>query len=189
MKENMQHGIEHVLAKHHVIPVVTVNSMEETDAIMNRLLEQNIHVAEITLRTDYALTAIAHVKKNYPTIDVGVGTVISIGQVAPLVDLGVDFIVSPGATMDLIHHLQNGNIPFIPGAVTPSEIMEGLQMGLDTFKFFPANLFGGIDALKAYGQVFPAARFCPTGGINGTTYSDYLALSNVISVGGSWMLK
>lgn len=185
----MQHGIESVLAKHHVIPVVTVNSKEETDAVMNRLLAQNIHVAEITLRTAYALTAIEHVKKNYPTIDVGVGTVISIGQVAPLVDLEVDFIVSPGATMDLITHLKEGSIPFIPGAVTPSEIMQGLQMGLNTFKFFPANLFGGIDALKAYGQVFPSAQFCPTGGINGTTCNDYLALSNVISVGGSWMLK
>ena len=185
----MQHGIDQVLAKHSMIPVVTVNSMEETDIVMNRLLEQNIHVAEITLRTEYALTAIAHVKKNYPMIDVGVGTVISIGQVAPLVDLGVDFIVSPGATMDLITQLKDGTIPFIPGAVTPSEIMSGLETGLTTFKFFPANLFGGIDALKAYGQVFPAVKFCPTGGINGTTYSDYLALSNVISVGGSWMLK
>ncbi len=185
----MQHGIDQVLAKHNVIPVVTVNSMEETDSVMRRLLEQNIHVAEITLRTDYALTAIAHVKKNYPTIDVGVGTVISIGQVAPLVDLGVDFIVSPGATMDLLEHLKVGTIPFIPGAVTPSEIMEGLQLGLTTFKFFPANLFGGLEALKSYGQVFPAVKFCPTGGINGTTYSDYLALPNVISVGGSWMLK
>jgi 2-dehydro-3-deoxyphosphogluconate aldolase/(4S)-4-hydroxy-2-oxoglutarate aldolase len=80
-------------------------------------------------------------------------------------------------------------IPFIPGASTPSEIMQALEYGCDTLKFFPANLFGGIKALKTYGNVFPQVKFCPTGGVNESTFEEYLDLDNVISVGGSWMTK
>jgi 2-dehydro-3-deoxyphosphogluconate aldolase/(4S)-4-hydroxy-2-oxoglutarate aldolase len=87
----------------------------------------------------------------------------------------------------LAPHFEKSGIAFIPGVATPSEIIEGIQYGWDTFKFFPANLFGGLGALKAYGQVFPSIKFCPTGGITEESYPEYLALPNIISVGGSWM--
>ena len=96
-------------------------------------------------------------------------------------------MVSPGISMELSTSFENSGIPFIPGVSTPSEIISGLQLGWDTFKFFPAHLFGGLDALKTYGQVFPQVKFCPTGGIKAETYNEYLKLPNVISVGGSWL--
>jgi 2-dehydro-3-deoxyphosphogluconate aldolase/(4S)-4-hydroxy-2-oxoglutarate aldolase len=115
------------------------------------------------------------------------GTVVSVSQIDKAVELGIDFMVSPGLNASLAPAFESSGIAFIPGVVTPSEIIEGLQFGWDTFKFFPANLFGGLAALKAYGQVFPAVKFCPTGGIIEETHPDYLALDNIISVGGSWM--
>jgi len=89
--------------------------------------------------------------------------------------------------MELSSSFENSGIPFIPGVATPSEIILGLQLGWDTFKFFPAHLFGGLEALKTYGQVFPEVQFCPTGGIKAETYKHYLSLPNVMSVGGSWL--
>jgi 2-dehydro-3-deoxyphosphogluconate aldolase/(4S)-4-hydroxy-2-oxoglutarate aldolase len=115
------------------------------------------------------------------------GTVVKVEQIEKAIELGIDFMVSPGLNASLAPHFENSKIAFIPGVATPSEIIEGIQFGWDTFKFFPANLFGGLGALKAYGQVFPNIQFCPTGGITEETYPEYLALPNIISVGGSWM--
>jgi 2-dehydro-3-deoxyphosphogluconate aldolase/(4S)-4-hydroxy-2-oxoglutarate aldolase len=102
--------------------------------------------------------------------------------------MGVDFLVSPGLSPDLAAAFLKSKTPFIPGVATPSDIITAQAYGFDTLKFFPANLFGGLGALKAYGQVFPAVKFCPTGGINDTNYKDFLALNNVIAVGGSWLV-
>jgi 2-dehydro-3-deoxyphosphogluconate aldolase/(4S)-4-hydroxy-2-oxoglutarate aldolase len=97
-------------------------------------------------------------------------------------------MVSPGINENLSSALMDSEIPFIPGVATPSEIILGMQLGWDTFKFFPANLFGGIKALKTYRNVFPSILFCPTGGITENTHQEYLELSNVVSVGGSWLI-
>ena len=126
------------------------------------------------------------IKKNYGNkICVGIGTVINVEQIHRAVKIGVDFIVSTGISKELTKELINSIIPFITGVTTPSDII----LGLGFFKFFPANLFGRIPALKTYQFVFPNVIFCPTGGINKDSYLEYLELENVLSLGGSWMMK
>jgi 2-dehydro-3-deoxyphosphogluconate aldolase/(4S)-4-hydroxy-2-oxoglutarate aldolase len=190
MQTAVQNNIASILAKNPIIPVVTINKLEEIDGIVHALLEKNIHCIEVTLRTTIAFEAIQVIKEKYASeLSVGVGTVISSAQIQMAKQVGVDFIVSPGISKELAQELMDSKIPFIPGVATPSDIILGLQMGWNFFKFFPANLFGGLPALKTYQLVFPNVVFCPTGGINETTYPDYLALENVQSVGGSWMIK
>lgn len=186
----MQNNIERILQKNPIIPVVTIHREEEIEPIHKKLSERNIHCIEITLRTDFALDAIAIFKERYGDhYDVGVGTIVNSEQVRKCADLKVDFLVSPGLTPSLAQHLEHSEIPFIPGVATPSEILRGLESGYSYFKFFPANLFGGLEALKAYSSVFSEAKFCPTGGINESNYMSYLELDNVISVGGTWLTK
>lgn len=185
-----QNGMRSVLERHPVIPVVTFHEEREVNATVEKLLAQNINCIEITLRTDFALNAIQLVKERFAgKMEVGVGTVINETQVNAVKALEVDFIVSPAFYPELIHLLRATGIPFIPGAVTPGELVTGMHLGCDTFKFFPAALYGGVNALKTFGDVFPSLKFCPTGGIKEETHRDYLALPNVVSVGGSWMLK
>ncbi|MFM7301203.1 MAG: bifunctional 4-hydroxy-2-oxoglutarate aldolase/2-dehydro-3-deoxy-phosphogluconate aldolase [Crocinitomicaceae bacterium] len=186
--EMSQNGIRSIFEKNHVIPVVTFNNATEVHRTVDKLTQLEINCMEITLRTSFALEAIAYAKKNYgSTFKIGVGTITTRNQIQQVTDLDVDFMVSPGICKELAPYFEQSLIPFIPGVATPSEIIQGLQFGWDTFKFFPANLYGGIPALKTFGQVFPNVRFCPTGGIKENDYLDYLALENVVAVGGSWM--
>jgi 2-dehydro-3-deoxyphosphogluconate aldolase/(4S)-4-hydroxy-2-oxoglutarate aldolase len=186
----MQNNIEEILQANAIIPVVTIQNEGEIDVIYQTLSSKGIHCIEITLRTEYAFEAIAEFKKRYGSeFRVGVGTVIKSEQVEKCKALNVDFIVSPGLTADLAHELHESKIAFLPGAITPSEIIAGQELGVQFFKFFPANLFGGIETLKAYESVFKGVKFCPTGGINETNYQDFLKLENVVSVGGTWVLK
>jgi len=183
-----QNGIRDILKTNQVIPVVTFHNTAEVDKSIDKLAHLGINCMEITLRTSFALEAIAYAKKNYcSTFQIGAGTVTTRNQIQQVRDLGVDFMVSPGICKELAPYFEQSLIPFIPGVATPSEIIQGLQFGWDTFKFFPANLYGGIPALKTFGQVFPNVRFCPTGGIKENDHLDYLALENVVAVGGSWM--
>jgi 2-dehydro-3-deoxyphosphogluconate aldolase/(4S)-4-hydroxy-2-oxoglutarate aldolase len=184
-----QNNIREVLSKHPVIPVVTLNNAAEVDEVASKLISQNIFCAEVTLRTPFAMEGIALMKTKYPEISVGVGTVVSREQVEALKTLAPDFMVSPGHTATLIAAMEKSGIPYLPGIATPSEIIGGMELGLHTFKLFPASLFGGLEALKAYGQVFQSCKFCPTGGLNAENHKSFLALENVIAVGGSWMLK
>ena len=186
----VQNNIESILKKNSIIPVVTINDMNEIVPTINFILDKNIRCIEVTLRTNIAFEAIEFIKKKYGNkICLGVGTVINIEQINRAIKIGVDFIVSPGISEELTRELINSKIPFIPGIATPSDIILGLGMGLSFFKFFPANLFGGIPALKTYQFVFPNVSFCPTGGIDEESYLEYLKLENVLSVGGSWMMK
>lgn len=185
-----QNNIEGLLKNHPLIPVVTINSEDEIDPIIDALKARKVFCIEVTLRTDFAFEALQIIKERYSdSITLGVGTVISTEQIDKLVEIGVDFIVSPGLTSKLYHHFMASSIPFIPGVSTPSEIIQAIELGCDMLKFFPANLFGGIKALKTYGSVFPQVKFCPTGGVNESTFEEYLALKNVLSVGGSWMIN
>jgi 2-dehydro-3-deoxyphosphogluconate aldolase/(4S)-4-hydroxy-2-oxoglutarate aldolase len=186
----IQNNILALLRQHPLIPVVTINNLEEIDPIIGELIKKNIHCIEVTLRTNIAYEAIAEIKKRFgDIISVGVGTIVKEEQIKKVSEIGVDFIVCPGISENLAKTLISSGIPFIPGVSTPSEIILGMQFGWNTFKFFPANLFGGLPALKTYGQVFPEITFCPTGGINEKTFNEYLSLKNVISVGGSWMIS
>lgn len=190
MQNPIQNNVESILKQHSIIPVVTINDIKEIDSTIKSLLSINIRCIEVTLRTEIAFKAIELIKKNYSKeICLGVGTIINVEQIKKATLIGVDFMVSPGISLELKNELINSKIPFIPGIATPSDIILGLQFGWSFFKFFPANLFGGIPALKTYQLVFPHVIFCPTGGLTENSYSDYLALNNVISVGGSWMIK
>ena len=185
-----QNGIRKLLRDNPLVPVVKIQSLEEVEPLITALQNNNINCIEITLRSDCALDAIKLGKKcSNDNFSVGVGTVVNTKQLAEVVDVQVDFIVLPGLQKDLVSALQDIDIPFLPGVVTPSEIMETLRLGWDTLKFFPANIAGGLGALKTYGQVFSQIKFCPTGGITKENYSEYLDMENVISVGGSWIQK
>jgi 2-dehydro-3-deoxyphosphogluconate aldolase/(4S)-4-hydroxy-2-oxoglutarate aldolase len=189
MKMALQNGIKKLLSSHQVVPVVTIQSEKEIEGIVQKLKSKEISIIEVTLRTPYALKAIEYLKNNHKILVVGAGTVINVNQIEALKALDADFIVSPGGSELLFDQLENSGIPFLPGACTPSEIIKCTERGYEVLKFFPADLYGGLSALKTYGQVFRSVDFCPTGGISQATYLDYLKLDNVISVGGSWMIK
>jgi 2-dehydro-3-deoxyphosphogluconate aldolase/(4S)-4-hydroxy-2-oxoglutarate aldolase len=187
---NTQFDIEKILLSNELIPVVTINTLEEVDSVYEQLKANGISCIEITLRTAVSWDAIKLFKERYgDQFKVGVGTIKSTSDIEKCQALKVDFLVSPGVSDSMIPVLNTCGIPFLPGVATPSEIIRGLEAGWKFFKFFPADLFGGIKALKTYGSVFGEAKFCPTGGINETNYRDFLALDNVLSVGGSWLVK
>ena len=186
----MQHGIEHILKRNTLIPVVTINNPADVERVAHQLIAANVSCIEITLRTEFAWEAIAQFKQQFgDQFDVGVGTVVNGAQVERARSLGVDFMVCPGCTPALAQHLEHSGIPFLPGVSTPSEIIKGLELGWRYFKFFPANLFGGVKALSTYAAVFGDAKFCPTGGVSESNYQEFLALENVIAVGGSWLVQ
>jgi 2-dehydro-3-deoxyphosphogluconate aldolase / (4S)-4-hydroxy-2-oxoglutarate aldolase len=183
-----QNNIREVLSHHPIIPVINFNDIDEVIPMIEKLKAKDIFCIEITLRTPIAFDAIRLAKEKFGTeFTVGMGTIVSKDQIAKAIELKVDFLVSPGLNSGLASHFEDSGIPFILGVATPSDIINGIQFGWDTFKFFPAHLFGGLNALKTYGQVFPQIKFCPTGGITEETYKSYLELENVISIGGSWL--
>lgn len=184
-----QFNIRQILERNRIIPVVTINSANEIEGIINSLLRKNISCIEVTLRTPFALEALSILKRDYSSVlEIGVGTLTNKNQLKRLKEIGVDFIVSPGLMDHLATELQEAKIPFIPGIVTPSEIMRGMHLGYDTFKLFPAEIFCGVKLLKTYNGLFPDIKFCPTGGINEKNYEAYLKLPNVMCVGGSWVV-
>ncbi|MFT5877104.1 MAG: 2-dehydro-3-deoxyphosphogluconate aldolase/(4S)-4-hydroxy-2-oxoglutarate aldolase, partial [Dokdonia sp.] len=162
----MQNGIQKTLTGHELVPVVTFNNANDAPAFIEYLINQNIGCIEVTLRTKAGLKAIELIKKEFNnSFLVGAGTVTHPAQLEKLVKYNADFVVSPGLTSDLLMEMESSKLPYLPGVSTPSEIMRAREQNIKTLKFFPANLFGGIDALKAYGQLFPDVDFCPTGGI------------------------
>ena len=189
MKNNQQNNILKILSNHELIPVATFTSVDEVKPVMNKLLEQNIRCIEVTLRTECAINCIEKLREYFGNkICIGVGTIVRPQQIDEVKKFSPDFLVSPGFSKNLIEHLHNSGIAFLPGAVTPAEIIQSMEHGCNILKFFPAHLFGGLSALKTYGGIFPSVTFCPTGGITKENHQDYLRLSNVISVGGSWLM-
>ena len=185
-----QNGIREFLNQNPVIPVVKIEQLDTVIPLIEFLDKKGIHCIEITLRSNCALESIIRAKKYAPShFKIGVGTVKDRLQLSNVIDLKVDFIVLPGLNLELVELLKQTQIPFLPGVITPTEIMKSLELGWNTLKFFPANIAGGIDALKTFSQVFPEVSFCPTGGVNKVNYKDYLNLDNVLSVGGSWVQK
>ena len=167
----MQNNILEILKENPLIPVVTIYDLNDIDKIYIKLKSKNVKCIEITLRTPVSRDAIKLFKQRYgDDFKVGVGTIVSAEDVQFCVDSKVDFMVSPGLAPAMIQPLEDSGIPFIPGVSTPSEIISGLECGWNYFKFFPANLFGGVSAMKTYGAIFPNVLFCPTGGINEMNY-------------------
>lgn len=176
------------LAALTLLPVLTIHSEEQAVGLCGALSAGGINAVEITLRTPAALAAIAAVKQSLPELQVAAGTVLSVRDMEAVAAAGVDFAVSPGLSRKLHDAAQALSLPFLPGVSTASEVLAGLEYGLDCFKFFPASACGGPALLKAFVAPFHGVSFCPTGGINSNNVREYLSLPNVLCVGGSWMI-
>jgi len=170
-----------------VIPVLVIEHASEARALAEALVGGGLPVLEVTLRTPAAIDVIREMKQ-VPGAIVGAGTVTNPEQLDEALAAGAEFIVSPGLTERLSRVAIGKDVPFLPGVATASDIMRGLDLGLDHFKFFPATAAGGIKALKALSAPFHQCRFCPTGGITAETAPDWLALNGVLCVGGSWIV-
>tara|TARA_B110000046_G_scaffold135098_1_gene141370 strand:+ start:108 stop:689 length:582 start_codon:yes stop_codon:yes gene_type:complete len=182
--------IEQVLKYQKYVPVVTFAETDDVGRFADFLLDQGVSCIEVTLRTPFAMQAIRDLKNAYKDrLVIGAGTITRVHQIVELKKIGADFIVCPGLIKELFEAASKASIPFLPGVATPTEIMNARAWGIKWLKFFPANVNGGAIALKAYASVFPDVRFCPTGGISKDSSSDYLDLSNVFAVGGSWFQK
>jgi len=176
-----------VLDGHRIIPVVVVQDPVTAVPLGEAMAAGGLPIAEITFRTAGAVDAI-RAMAGVPGMLVGAGTVVSARQVDEAADAGARFVVSPGLNASVVHRALERNLAVLPGAVTPSEIMAALELGLTTCKFFPASSFGGASTLAALAQPFPAVSFVPTGGIGPANLGRYLGLSNVAAIGGSWMV-
>lgn len=180
--------IDQIMRCAPVIPVLVFYEEMNWTALAESFVEAGLPVLEVTLRTGHGLTAIREMGKVSGAI-VGAGTVLNERQLAQAIDGGSRFIVSPGLTEPLGKAAIESKVPFLPGIATSSDIMRGLDLGLDRFKFFPAEASGGIAALKSIAGPFADICFCPTGGIRPETAAKWLALDNVLCVGGSWFVK
>ena len=179
--------IETIMRTSPVIPVLVVEDAAHARPIAQALVNGGLKVLEVTLRTDAALDVIREMKKVEGAI-VGAGTVLNEQDLRRSIDAGAEFIVSPGLTEPLGKAAIASGIPFLPGIANAGDIMRGLDMGLDRFKFFPAEASGGLKALKALAGPFGNVRFCPTGGITADTAPSWLAEDAVLCVGGSWIV-
>ena len=181
------YDIAAILALSPVIPVLVVQDPFRAIPMGNALVKGGLRAIEVTLRTDAALEVIAEMAGIAGAV-VGAGTVLNEYQLDQAIAAGAKFIVSPGLTEKLGHAAIERNIPYLPGVANAADIMVGLDLGLDRFKFFPAAAAGGIAALKALAAPFYQCEFCPTGGISLDTAPDWLAIEQVACVGGSWII-
>lgn len=171
------------------IPVVVIKELDEVDKILPALKNHGINCAEITFRTACAKEAIALAVEKYPDMSIGAGTVINKAQCIDAIKAGAQFIVSPGLSVEVAKYCNKKNIPYYPGCVTPTEIMQALELGITTVKFFPANVYGGLSALKALAAPFPQIKFIPTGGVDRSNIDEFLAFDKIAAIGGSFFVK
>lgn len=172
-----------------IIPVLEIDSALHARPLAEALLAGGLSVAEITLRTEAALESIRLVTREVKDILVGAGTVINREQAAAACNAGAQFLVTPGMMEDVILWAQQHSIPILAGAVTPTEMIRGINLGLKILKFFPAETMGGLRAIKAMSDPFPQLRFIPTGGVNLDNAAQYLQEKKIHAIGGSWMAK
>jgi 2-dehydro-3-deoxyphosphogluconate aldolase/(4S)-4-hydroxy-2-oxoglutarate aldolase len=170
-----------------VIPVLKIDDVDDAVPLARALARGGLRAVEITLRTAGALECIRRAATEVPEAIVGAGTILDAAQFDDAAKAGSRFIVSPGITHDLLLAASRSDVPLLPGAITPAEIMTARDAGLDFLKFFPAEQAGGAAFLKALASPFAGIRFCPTGGVSRNNVQDYLGLPNVVCVGGSWV--
>lgn len=180
--------VDEIMRAAPVIPVLTLDGSGDWAKLAETFVGAGLPVLEVTLRTPGALDAIREMSK-VPGAIAGAGTVLNERQLGEAIDAGSGFIVSPGLTQPLAKAAIRSGVAYLPGVATASDIMRGLDLGLDRFKFFPAETSGGIAALKALSAPFGNVRFCPTGGIRGDNAAEWLALPSVLCVGGSWLYR
>ena len=180
-------SVQSIMAIGPVIPVVIIENIDDAIPLADALIEGGIGTIEITLRSAVALNAIALISQERPDLTIGAGTVLNPLQMRAVQEAGADFVVSPGAYPGLLKSARDGGVVFLPGATTASEMMLLLANGLTAMKFFPATAAGGPEYLKALASPLADVVFCPTGGITLKTAMDWLSLSNVHCIGGSWV--
>ncbi|ALM90205.1 MULTISPECIES: bifunctional 4-hydroxy-2-oxoglutarate aldolase/2-dehydro-3-deoxy-phosphogluconate aldolase [Alteromonas] len=176
-----------IFAAGPVVPVLVINDVEKAVPLAKALMAGGIKVLEVTLRTPAAIDVIKRIADEVPDSLIGAGTVTNAQQLKAVIEAGAKFAISPGMTADLLKAGMEAEIPLIPGISSTSELMKGKDAGYTHMKFFPAEASGGVKAIKAISGPFPEFTFCPTGGIGPGNYNDYLALKNVVCVGGSWL--
>ena len=172
-----------------IIPVVVIKNLEDTETVLSALINDNINCAEITFRTACAKDAIKLGVQLFPDMNIGAGTVINESQCKDAIEAGAKFIVSPGLSVGVAMICKENNIPYYPGCVTPTEIMSALELGINIVKFFPANVYGGLKAIKALSGPFPQVKFIPTGGVNRENLDEFLACDKIFAVGGSFFVS
>ncbi len=180
--------IEKILTAAPVVPVVVIDKLEDAEPLAKALYNGGLRALEVTLRTPVAAEAVKLMKKAVPDAFVGTGTVIDKATFNASIEAGADFMVSPGVNDELLDLASNCDTPFLPGAATPSEVMNLASKGFSFLKFFPAEAAGGAPMLKSINGPLPNVKFCPTGGISLASAPNYLSLPNVVCVGGTWML-
>lgn len=177
------------LSLYGIVPVVKIERIEDAFPLAKALCDGGLPLAEVTFRTPCAKEAIQIMKKNFPEMLIGAGTVLNPQQVDEAIEAGSQFIVSPGLNPQVVQYCLDKNMPVIPGCATPSDMEKAMTLGLDTVKFFPAEANGGIKAIKAMSAPYGNLKFMPTGGINTQNINAYLACDQIIACGGTWMVS
>jgi len=172
-----------------IVPVVKIENTADAVPLCRALFEGGLPLAEITFRTSAAEESIRSISQECPEVLVGAGTVLSVEQAEKAIGAGAKFIVSPGYNPKVVKYCLDNEVPVVPGCSSPTDIEMALEAGLDVVKFFPAEAFGGLKALKAISAPYGAVKFIPTGGIDETNLIDYLAFNKILACGGSWMVK
>ena len=180
--------IDQICTQARILPVITIAREEDILPLADALAAGGIKTLEVTLRSAHGLKAIQVLREQRPELCVGAGTVLDRKMFAAVEAAGAQFVVTPGITQDILEAGVHSEIPLLPGISTPSEIMMGYTLGYRRFKLFPAEISGGVAAIKAFAGPFGDVRFCPTGGVNPGNVKRYVALPNVMCVGGTWML-
>ena len=187
MSRSRADQLAEILALDPIIPVITLDRLEDAVPLARALVAGGVRLLEITLRTPAGLAGAEAIIRQVPDAVVGIGTVLTPSDLRRAEGIGARFALSPGATPALLDAAADAGIPFMPGIATASELMEAVARGFDTVKFFPATAAGGLPYLKALAGPFPQARFCPTGGLTEGNAAEWLAQPNVLAVGGSWL--
>ncbi len=172
-----------------IVPVVVLNNVEDALPLSKALLKGGIDFMEITFRTECAADCIEVISREVPEMTVGAGTVLNVSQARLAVGKGAKFIVSPGLDEETVRWCLDNDIPVVPGTVTPTEIMKAISLGLKVVKFFPADVYGGIKAIKALSAPFGQIKFLPTGGVSESNLGEFIGNKSVAAVGGSWVCK
>ena len=176
-----------VLAAAPIVPVLTVEALEDAVPLARALQEGGLKVLEVTFRTPSAPQIIYAMKQACPDLVVGAGTILNDKDIEAAMNAGADFLVSPGSAFELLKAVSKVDIPLIPGVATPSEAMNCYECGFSFLKLFPAEIVGGASLLKAMSAPLPHLKFMPTGGVKENTVANYLSLPNVVAVGGTWI--
>lgn len=180
--------IDQICTRARILPVITIAREEDILPLADALAAGGIKTLEVTLRSEHGLKAIQVLREQRPELCVGAGTVLDRKMFAAVEAAGAQFVVTPGVTADILQAGVESELPLLPGISTPSELMMGYALGYRRLKLFPAEISGGVAAIKAFSGPFGDVRFCPTGGVNPSNVRSYMALANVMCVGGTWML-